>query len=61
MVRQRHSPVRTQTTTDDSIEQRVNTVGRVLPFIEAKIVIRKQEKIPTMAFRESFVPKDIMS
>ena len=32
------SPVCTQTTTDDTIEQRVNTVGRVLPFIEAKIV-----------------------
>ncbi len=32
------SPVCTQTTTDDSIEVRVSTVGRVLPFIEAKIV-----------------------
>ncbi|MBC8530508.1 AMP-binding protein [Christensenellaceae bacterium NSJ-53] len=32
------SPVSTQTTTDDSIEARVNTVGRVLPHVEAKIV-----------------------
>ncbi len=32
------SPVCTQTTTDDSIELRVSTVGRVLPFVEAKIV-----------------------
>ncbi len=32
------SPVCTQTTTDDSIEVRVATVGRVLPFMEAKIV-----------------------
>lgn len=32
------SPVCTQTTTDDSIDVRVNTVGRVLPHIEAKIV-----------------------
>lgn len=32
------SPVCTQTTTDDSVELRVSTVGRVLPFIEAKIV-----------------------
>lgn len=32
------SPVCTQTTVDDSIRQRVETVGRVLPGIEAKIV-----------------------
>ncbi len=32
------SPVCTQTTTEDSIEVRVATVGRVLPFVEAKIV-----------------------
>lgn len=32
------SPVCTQTTTHDSIERRVHTVGRVLPGIEAKIV-----------------------
>ncbi len=32
------SPVCTQTTTEDSIELRVSTVGRVLPHIEAKIV-----------------------
>lgn len=32
------SPVCTQTTVDDSIELRVTTVGRVLPFIEAKII-----------------------
>ena len=32
------SPVCTQTRVDDSIETRVSTVGRVLPFVEAKIV-----------------------
>lgn len=32
------SPVCTQTRVDDSIELRVSTVGRVLPFIEAKVV-----------------------
>ncbi len=32
------SPVCTQTTVDDSIETRVNTVGRPLPMIETKIV-----------------------
>lgn len=32
------SPVCTQTTTDDSIELRVSTVGRALPFVETKIV-----------------------
>lgn len=32
------SPVCTQTTTDDSIEMRVATVGRALPHIECKIV-----------------------
>jgi fatty-acyl-CoA synthase len=32
------SPVCTQTKTDDSIELRVSTVGRVLPYIEAKVV-----------------------
>ena len=32
------SPVCTQTTTDDSVETRVSTVGKALPFIECKIV-----------------------
>lgn len=32
------SPVCTQTRVDDSIELRVSTVGRTLPFIEAKVV-----------------------
>jgi len=32
------SPACTMTTTDDSIEQRVNTVGRAMPFVEAKII-----------------------
>jgi fatty-acyl-CoA synthase len=32
------SPVCTQTRVDDSIELRVATVGRVLPFVEAKVV-----------------------
>lgn len=32
------SPVCTQTRTNDRIELRVSTVGRVLPFIEAKVV-----------------------
>jgi len=42
------SPVCTQTTTDDSIEIRVSTVGRVLPFVEAKIVDPETgEEVPT--------------
>lgn len=32
------SPGCTQTTTDDSIEKKVNTVGKPLPFVEVKIV-----------------------
>jgi len=32
------SPVSTQTSTGDSVEHRVSTVGRVLPHVEAKIV-----------------------
>lgn len=32
------SPVCTQTTADDSIERKVNTVGKALPFIETKVV-----------------------
>jgi len=32
------SPGCTQTTVDDSVEKRVNTVGKTLPFIESKIV-----------------------
>ena len=32
------SPVVTQTTTDDTIERRVTTVGRVLPGLEARII-----------------------
>ena len=32
------SPVSTQTSTSDSVEHRVTTVGRVLPHLEAKIV-----------------------
>ncbi|MEG2073746.1 MAG: AMP-binding protein, partial [Angelakisella sp.] len=32
------SPATTMTTTDDSIELRVSTVGRAMPFVETKIV-----------------------
>ncbi len=32
------SPVCTQTTVDDSLERRVHTVGRTLPFMETKVV-----------------------
>jgi fatty-acyl-CoA synthase len=32
------SPVCTMTTTDDSIERRVSTVGKAMPFVECKIV-----------------------
>ena len=32
------SPVSAMTTTDDPIEKRVNTVGRLLPHVRAKIV-----------------------
>ena len=38
------SPVCTQTRVDDSIDLRVSTVGRVLPFIEAKIVDPETKK-----------------
>ncbi|NSW91855.1 MAG: AMP-binding protein [Firmicutes bacterium] len=38
------SPVCTQTRVDDSIELRVSTVGRVLPFIEAKIIDPETKK-----------------
>ena len=39
------SPVITQTTTDDPIELRVTTVGKVLPHTEVKIVnpLRRQD------------------
>jgi TBC1 domain family member 8/9 len=32
------SPVSAMTTTDDPIEKRINTVGRLLPHVEAKVV-----------------------
>jgi fatty-acyl-CoA synthase len=32
------SPVCTQTTVDDSLEKRVNTVGKTMPFMETKII-----------------------
>jgi TBC1 domain family member 8/9 len=32
------SPVSTMTTTDDPIEKRLNTVGRLLPHVQAKVV-----------------------
>ena len=40
------SPGCTQTTTDDSLELRVSTVGRVLPGVEAKIVDENGNTLP---------------
>ena len=39
------SPVITQTTTDDTLEHRTETVGKALPFIEVKIVNPETGKI----------------
>lgn len=51
------SPVCTQTRVDDSIELRVSTVGRVLPFIEAKVIDpATNEEVPYGAAGE-FVAK----
>ena len=40
------SPGCTQTTTDDSIERRVSTVGKVFPHVEAKIIALRPERMP---------------
>jgi fatty-acyl-CoA synthase len=40
------SPVSTQTTTDDPVERRVSTVGRVHPHIEVKIVDTEGRIVP---------------
>jgi fatty-acyl-CoA synthase len=40
------SPVSTQTTTDDPLERRVSTVGRVQPHIEVKIVDTEGRIVP---------------
>ncbi|MEJ0017760.1 MAG: AMP-binding protein [Acetobacteraceae bacterium] len=40
------SPVSTQTTTDDPVERRVTTVGRVHPHIEVKIVDTEGRVVP---------------
>ncbi len=40
------SPVSTQTTTDDPVERRVTTVGRVQPHIEVKIVDSEGRIVP---------------
>jgi fatty-acyl-CoA synthase len=40
------SPVSTQTTTDDPVERRVTTVGRVQPHIEVKIVDAEGRVVP---------------
>jgi fatty-acyl-CoA synthase len=40
------SPVSTQTTTDDPVERRVSTVGRVQPHIEVKIVDTEGRIVP---------------
>lgn len=39
------SPVNTQTTTDDTLEHRTETVGKPLPFIEVKIINPETGKI----------------
>ena len=38
MARQKPPPATTMTTTDDSLELRVSTVGRSMPHVETKIV-----------------------
>jgi fatty-acyl-CoA synthase len=40
------SPVSTQTTTDDPVERRVSTVGRVQPHIEVKIIDTEGRIVP---------------
>jgi fatty-acyl-CoA synthase len=40
------SPVSTQTTTDDALERRVSTVGRVHPHVEVKIVDAEGRVVP---------------
>ncbi|HET6185284.1 MAG TPA: AMP-binding protein [Acetobacteraceae bacterium] len=40
------SPVSTQTTTDDPLERRVSTVGRVFPHVEIKIVDAEGRIVP---------------
>jgi fatty-acyl-CoA synthase len=40
------SPVSTQTTTDDPVERRVSTVGRVQPHIEVKIIDAEGRIVP---------------
>jgi len=40
------SPVSTQTTTDDAVERRVSTVGRVQPHIEIKIIDSEGRIVP---------------
>jgi fatty-acyl-CoA synthase len=40
------SPVSTQTTTDDPVERRVSTVGRVQPHIEVKIIDTEGRVVP---------------
>ncbi|KAJ5709118.1 hypothetical protein N7493_010452 [Penicillium malachiteum] len=42
------SPVSAMTTTDDPIEKRINTVGRLMPHVEARVVnpVNKNEILP---------------
>jgi fatty-acyl-CoA synthase len=40
------SPVSTQTTTDDPLERRVSTVGRVFPHVEVKIIDAEGRVVP---------------
>jgi fatty-acyl-CoA synthase len=40
------SPVSTQTTTDDAVERRVSTVGRVHPHVEVKIIGAEGRVVP---------------
>jgi fatty-acyl-CoA synthase len=40
------SPVSTQTTTDDPVERRVSTVGRVHPHVEVKVVDTEGRVVP---------------
>jgi fatty-acyl-CoA synthase len=46
------SPVSTQTSINDTLEQRVGTVGRVHPHLEVKIVTEKGDIVPRGQFGE---------
>lgn len=56
------SPVSAMTTTDDPIDKRINTVGRLMPHVEAKIVhpVNKKDILPIEARGELAVSGYLM-